>query len=116
MLIRPITPRDRQLLADEWTALLPPIQRDRFGDLYANVTLLAYTDDGQCLLGAAQYIRRADDPQTAEMVLVVAQTEVWERAGRALAEQLRDTAHRNGIGRFCAPQPEAAWLLTDLAA
>jgi hypothetical protein len=64
MLIRPITPQDDKLLATRWAKLQPETQRLRFRDVYANVTLLAFTDDQRVLLGAAQYMRRPGDPTT----------------------------------------------------
>jgi hypothetical protein len=117
MLVRPITTKDQDLLAAQWTELQPETQRLRFDDRYANVTLLAFTDDQQCLLGVAQYVRSLADPRTAEVALVVAQTEIWERAGRLLAESLTEVARRNGIARFCAGStlPDHSFA-TDLAA
>jgi hypothetical protein len=117
MLIRPVTPKDKVLLHARWAELQPEAQRRRFGDPYANVTLIAFTDDRRSLLGAAQYTRRPDDPRAAEMALVVTQTDIWERAGRALAETLKQIAHRSGIERFCAPAtPEVVEVVERLAA
>jgi hypothetical protein len=117
MLIRPITPKDGRLVATRWTELQPETQRLRFRDVYANVTLLAFTDDQRCLVGAAQHMRRPDDPTTAEVALVVEQTDIWDRTGRLLAECLTDVARRNGIQRFCAAPgvPDHAFV-SDLAA
>jgi hypothetical protein len=118
MLIRPITTTDKELLATCWPELLPASQRLRLLDDKPRLTgadlryltqvdadqmlLLAFTDDQRTLLGLARYTRLPDDPRTAEMALVVTPTELWDHAGRLLAETLAEVAYAKGIERFRA--------------
>jgi RimJ/RimL family protein N-acetyltransferase len=54
------------------------------------------------LIGVARYVRLSDDPEAAEVAIVVADD--WHRRGLGslLAERLAATARRSGIRRFTA--------------
>jgi RimJ/RimL family protein N-acetyltransferase len=54
------------------------------------------------LIAVARFVRLSDDPETAEVAIVVADD--WHRrgVGSMLAEQLAERARRSGIARFTA--------------
>jgi RimJ/RimL family protein N-acetyltransferase len=54
------------------------------------------------LIAVARFVRLVDDPETAEVAIVVA--DVWHRrgVGSLLAEELAAHARRSGVRRFAA--------------
>lgn len=115
--VRPITPDDASGLVEAFEMLSPESRYMRFlrpMDQLSSyetsyLTNIDYHDhfawvaivDGQGV-GVARYIRNADEPDTAEAAVVVA--DAWQRRGIAtiLLGLLGETAWTNGIRHFAA--------------
>jgi RimJ/RimL family protein N-acetyltransferase len=118
--IRPIRPDDKPLLAAAMRQLstetayrrfLAPKQRLTpaelayltevdFIDHVAYVAVRA--DDPGALVGAARWVRGAEEPETAEIAFVVADPLHREGLGLALVSALADAARARGVRRFVA--------------
>jgi RimJ/RimL family protein N-acetyltransferase len=119
VLIRPVQSADAPLLADGFARLSAKSRRMRF--LAAKPELSAaelryLTDvdhhdheavgalshlDGRGV-GIARYIRRADDPQAAEIAITIADDWQGRGLGTALLSRLSDRARQEGICRLSA--------------
>jgi acetyltransferase len=117
--IRPIRPEDKPLLAAAVERLSPRTARLRFlapktrltlaeqrylteidfVDHYALVAILA-DDDPRPLVGVGRWVRDADDPQAAEIALLVSDRFQRQGLGIALGKALKDAARARGIRRF----------------
>jgi RimJ/RimL family protein N-acetyltransferase len=132
VLIRPIRPDDKALLARGMASLSPRSARLRFlapkirlsaAELrylteidhvnhHALVAVLA--DDLGTLAGVGRWVRDADHPDTAEVAVVVGDCHQGEGLGAALGAALADAARGLGIARFTAvmlPENTAAQRL-----
>jgi GNAT superfamily N-acetyltransferase len=120
LVIRPIRPDDKRLLARAVAELSDESARRRFlapkrslsprelryltvidgRDHLALVAVRA--DDPAVLVAVARCVRSPHDPQTAEMAILVA--DPWQRLGlgRRLAELLAEAARAVGVRRFTA--------------
>lgn len=128
VLIRPIRPDDRDLLAAGMASLSAETIRRRFlgprsrlsereldyltdvdgADHVALVAVPAHRRGA--LLGVARFVRATDDPETAEAAIVVADGHQGHGLGRRLGDRLADEARARGVRRF------SATLLSDNAA
>jgi RimJ/RimL family protein N-acetyltransferase len=117
--IRPIRPDDKALLAAAVERLSPRSARMRFlapktrlttaeqrylteidfVDHYALVAILT-DDDPRPLVGVGRWVRDADDPQAAEIALLVSDRFQRQGLGIALGKALKDAARARGIRRF----------------
>jgi len=120
VLVRPIEPGDKALLADGLRRLSDvTIQRrflaakPRFSsselryltevDGIAHIALVAVLeDDPDALAAVARCVRLPDRPGTAEMAIVVGDPFQGLGLGRRMAQLLADEARRTGITRFAA--------------
>jgi len=121
VLIRAIEPRDKAELAAGLTKLSDLTVRRRFlapkthftraelrylteVDGHDHAAFVAEVRDDQPGRGAAvaRWVRLADDPETAEAAIVVADALQGKGLGSLLAERLAQTAAREGIRRFTA--------------
>ena len=132
VVIRPIRPGDKAMLARGMAALSPRSARLRFLapkdhltlselryltevddiDHYALVAVLA--EDPSSLAGVGRWVRDAERPADAEVAVVVADCLQGEGLGTALGEALADGARARGITRFTAimlPENTAAQRL-----
>jgi len=132
VLIRPIRPGDKAMLARGMAALSPRSARLRFLapkdhlslselryltevddiDHYALVAVLA--EDPSSLAGVGRWVRDAERPADAEVAVVVADCLQGEGLGTALGAALADGARTRGIARFTAlmlPENTAAQRL-----
>ena len=132
VLIRPITPDDKALLARGMAALSPRSARLRFlapktrltlGELryltevdhvdhYALVAVLA--DDPATLAGVGRWVRDAEQRASAEVAVVVGDCHQGQGLGTLLGSALADGARTLGIARFTAtmlPENTAAQRL-----
>jgi GNAT superfamily N-acetyltransferase len=118
VVIRPIRPGDKALLAAAVARLSPRTARMRFlapknrltsaelrylteidyVDHYALVAVRA--DDPLCLAGVGRWVRDADQPDAAEIAILVADELQGQGLGIALGEALSDAARARGIARF----------------
>jgi GNAT superfamily N-acetyltransferase len=116
--IRPIRPDDKPLLAAAVERLSPRTARMRFlapktrltsaeqrylteidfVDHYALVAIQA--DDPRPLVGVGRWVRDADDPEAAEIALLVSDRFQRQGLGIALGKALKDAARARGIRRF----------------
>ena len=64
-------------------------------------------DDLNAIVAVARFVRSADDPETAEAAIIVADELQGHGLGKRLAHQLADAARDRGIRRFTAS------MLTD---
>jgi RimJ/RimL family protein N-acetyltransferase len=118
LLVRPIEPADKRLLADAFTRLSPETRYRRFfapmesldEDDLAYLTevdhsnheaLVAVNPENGNIIAAARYVRR-DDPTEAEVAVVVG--DPWQGHGvaSALLERLVERAREEGIHHFVA--------------
>jgi RimJ/RimL family protein N-acetyltransferase len=117
MLVRPITPDDKQLLVEGFAhlssetrfrrflgymdKLRPPLLRYLtevdYVDHFAWVGLDANTDNG---IGVARYVRMRDDPTAAEAAIVVVDGYQRRGAGLILLQLLGASALANGVKHF----------------
>lgn len=120
MLVRPIRPEDKVLLADGLCRLSEETRRRRFltakprfsaGELryltevdgVNHIALVAVLeDDPEQLVAVARCVRLPDRHATAEMAIVVGDPWQNQGLGRALATALADAAKAVGIRRFAA--------------
>jgi RimJ/RimL family protein N-acetyltransferase len=121
ILIRPIRADDKRMLADGLRQLSDESVQRRFltskrsfsrAELRYltevngrdHVALVAeYPGDPvRRLIAVARFVRLADDPQTAEAAIVVADDWQGRGVGSLLTKQLADEARRLGIARFTA--------------
>jgi RimJ/RimL family protein N-acetyltransferase len=120
VLIRPIRPDDKALLADGLAHLSADSIRLRFmspkptlssselryltevdgSDHVAFVAVLA--DDPAQLAGVGRWVRLAEDPSTAEVAIVVGDPYQRQGLGRRLGALLADAARERGVARFSA--------------
>jgi RimJ/RimL family protein N-acetyltransferase len=121
VLVRPIRPDDKRLLANGLRHLSETSIQRRFlsgkarlstselrylteVDGHSHVALVAEypLGPGRCLIAVARYVRLPGDPATAEAAIVVGDD--WHRRGLGslLATQLARAARTNGIERFTA--------------
>jgi GNAT superfamily N-acetyltransferase len=118
VVIRPIRPGDKALLADGVARLSPRTARMRFlgpknrltsaeqrylteidyVDHYAVVAVWA--DDPGRMAGVGRWIRDADHPDAAEIAILVADDLQGQGLGIALGEALGNAARARGIARF----------------
>lgn len=123
--IRPIRSEDKGLLSDGIGRLSLESSRARFltpktsltaaelrylteVDGAAHVAFVAVTAAAPVrLLGVGRYVRLADDPQTAEIAIVIADDHHGLGLGSRLGLILADHARRQGVRRFVAT------MLTD---
>jgi GNAT superfamily N-acetyltransferase len=116
--IRPIRPDDKALLAAAVERLSPRSARLRFlapknrltsaeqrylteidfVDHYALVAIQA--DAPRPLVGVGRWVRDVDDPQAAEIALLVTDRFQRQGLGIALGKALKDAARARGIRRF----------------
>ena len=132
VLIRPIRPDDKAMLARGMAALSPRSARLRFLapkshltlaelryltevddiDHYALVAVLA--EDPSSLAGVGRWVRDAERPADAEVAVVVADCLQGQGLGTALGVALADAARARGVARFTAtmlPENTAAQRL-----
>jgi RimJ/RimL family protein N-acetyltransferase len=132
VLIRPIRPDDKALLARGIASLSPQSARLRFlapknhltlaelryltevdhVDHYALVAVLA--DDPSTMAGVGRWVRDGDHPDAAEVAIVVGDCYQRQGLGTALGTALGDGARALGIARFTAmmlPENTAAQRL-----
>jgi len=120
VLIRPIGPGDKALLADGLARLSPRSARLRFltpkshltiselrylteidyVDHYALVAVRA--DAPTCLAGVGRWVRDTEQREAAEVAIVVGDDLQGQGLGTALGEHLADAARARGIARFTA--------------
>jgi ribosomal protein S18 acetylase RimI-like enzyme len=120
LLVRPIEPRDKRLLADGLARLSPRSVQQRFlvpkprlsraelryltevdgMDHYALVATRA--DDLAELVAVARWVRLAGDPETADVAIVVGDCHQGRGIGRALARMLAEAARERGVRRVTA--------------
>lgn len=118
--IRPIGPADATLLEDGLRRLSPESVRRRFlapkarfssrelryltdVDGVDHVALVAvFSDDPTRLAAVARFIRDPENPETAEMAVVVADDLQGQGLGRRMGLALADEARERGITRFSA--------------
>jgi RimJ/RimL family protein N-acetyltransferase len=120
VLIRPIRPDDKALLARGMASLSPRSARLRFlapknrlsvaelryltevdhVDHYALVAVLA--DDPTTLAGVGRWVRDAVHPDRAEVAVVVGDCHQGQGLGTTLGIALADGARALGVGRFTA--------------
>jgi GNAT superfamily N-acetyltransferase len=137
VVIRPIRPGDKALLADAVARMSPRTARLRFlapktslsaaeqrylteidyVDHYALVAVRF--DDASSLAGVGRWVRSAEQPDAAELAIVIADDLQGLGLGSALADALRDAARARGIARFTgitlAENAAAQRLLARLA-
>jgi RimJ/RimL family protein N-acetyltransferase len=119
-LIRPITADDKPLIDDGLRRLSPATVYRRFlgAKPYLSEAELRYltevdgrdhialvavdADDPSVLIGVARCVRLGDEPDTAEMAIVVGDQWQGLGLGHALAEMLAQAAAGVGIRRFAA--------------
>lgn len=121
LLIRPIRPDDKRLLAEGLRNLSPESVQRRFlapktkfsrAELryltevdhlnHVAYVVEAPTRPVRSLVGVARFVRDADDPTTAEAAIVVADSWQGRGVGTLLAEQLARRARMLGVERFTA--------------
>jgi len=118
--VRHVKPSDSDLIAKGWLQLSQTSQQRRFlapkpvltkADLryltevdgHDHVALIALRlDDPTQLVAVARYVRLADDPETAEVAVTVADAKQGMRIGTKLGVLLADEARGRGVKRFSA--------------
>jgi nucleotide-binding universal stress UspA family protein len=117
--VRPISSRDRARLADAFARLsersryrrfLSPMRAlsDEMLDHLTDVdhrdheALVAIDPSTDRLVGVARYVRSDADPGAAEVAVTVADDWQGRGLGKALLEQLKERAWREGVRRFSA--------------
>ena len=120
LLVRPIRPDDKRLLQRGLSELSPASVQRRFlapkpsftrselrylteVDGHDHVALVALDPaDPDRLIGVARWIRLQDDPDAAEVAIVVGDDWQGRGVGTLLAEAVADEARLQGIRRFTA--------------
>lgn len=120
VLVRYVQPADKHLIAKAWALLSEDSQRKRFlapkprltaGDLrylthvdqHDHVALIAVrADDWRRVVGVGRFVRLAEDPETAEAAITVADPMQGKGMGRHLGHLLAEEARRVGVKRFTA--------------
>ena len=115
--LREVLPSDKEAIASGFEKLSPESRyrrffaaRDRLSaadlryltevDHVDHEAVIAFDDDGETV-GVARYVR-GDDPDTAEVAVVVADDWQGKGAGTALLERLTTRAAENDVERFVA--------------
>ena len=72
-------------------------------DGFDHVAIVALeAEDPDAIVGVARYVRLTEDPQTAEVAIVVADYLQGQGLGREMGRRLADEARRCGVTRFTA--------------
>jgi GNAT superfamily N-acetyltransferase len=117
ILIRPIAPGDKTMLAEGLRRLSDASVRLRFlsskprftaaelrylteVDGHDHIALVAIAGGADCFVGVARCVRLQGRPATAEMAIVVADDWQGRGVGRVLAEALSAAARDAGVRRF----------------
>ena len=120
VVIRPIRPSDRALLENSRDRFSDESMRRRFlapkprlsgselryltevdgHDHYAIVAVPV--DDLGSIVAVARFVRLADDPETAEAAIIVADDLQGHGLGKRLAHELADAGRDRGVRRFTA--------------
>jgi RimJ/RimL family protein N-acetyltransferase len=118
--VRPIVPGDVALLAAGHDGFSPETMRRRFltpksgltGDELRYLTdvdfidhhavVAVYAENPRRLAGVGRWVRDADDPEAAEMAIVIADELQGKGLGTELGRVLADAALRHGVKRFTA--------------
>jgi GNAT superfamily N-acetyltransferase len=117
VVIRPIRPDDRDLLAQAHSRLSPETVRRRYLTYKPRLTerdlsyltevdgvdhvALVAVEDGR-IVGVARWVRLPEDPETAEAAIVVADDHQGHGLGRRLGDAMADAARERGVKRFSA--------------
>lgn len=119
-MVRPIEPGDAAMLSAGVDGFSPETMRRRFlapkqGLSLAEVRYLTdvdfidhhavvavHEDDRRRLAGVARWVRQADDPDAAEMAIVIADALQGKGLGTEMGLVLVDSALRHGVRRFTA--------------
>ena len=67
-----------------------------------HAVVAVYRDDPRRLAGVARWVREKDDPEAAEMAVVIADELQGKGLGTELGRVLVDAALRHGVKRFTA--------------
>jgi len=120
VVLRPIRPEDKALIADGVAHLssesayrrflaprhaLTPAELRYFTevDFRDHVALVAVPDDDpDTLLGVGRWVRSREDAELAEVAYLVADEAQGQGLGTALVRALADSARRHGVRRFVA--------------
>ena len=120
MLFRHIRPDDKGRLSAGLARLSPESQRRRFLmpkprfssselrylteiDGFDHVAIVAVSaEDPDLFYGVARFVRLRDDPETAEVAVVVADPLQGKGLGRELGRRLAEEARERGVRRFTA--------------
>jgi RimJ/RimL family protein N-acetyltransferase len=120
ILFRHIRPDDKGRLADGLARMSPESRRRRFLmpkprfssaelrylteiDGFDHVAIVAVSaDDPDVFYGVARFVRWQDDPEAAEVAIVVADPLQGKGLGRELGRRLADEARERGVKRFTA--------------
>jgi GNAT superfamily N-acetyltransferase len=120
LFVRHVCPGDKDLIAKAWLQLSEQSQRRRFlaakprltvadlrylteVDQENHVALIAVNaGDPSQMVGAGRFVRLADDPETAEVAVTVADHLHGRGVGKQLGILLADEARRRGVKRFSA--------------
>jgi RimJ/RimL family protein N-acetyltransferase len=120
VLVRHVQPADKHLIAKAWVLLSEESQRKRFlapkphltgsdlrylthVDQLDHVALIAVrADNPGRVVGVGRFVRLADDPETAEAAITVADPMQGKGMGRHLGRLLAEEARRVGVKRFSA--------------
>src|SRR6266545_1321357 len=117
IVIRPLRPSDKPLLAEGIARLSPRSARFRFLapknrltsaelrylteiDFVDHYALVAERPGGRRLAAVGRWVRDAERPDVAEVAIVVGDHLQRQGLGTALAYALADAARARGIGRF----------------
>ncbi|MCW2966315.1 MAG: family N-acetyltransferase [Solirubrobacteraceae bacterium] len=118
--LRPIQAQDKAILAAAFARLSPESARLRFlapktrlttaelrylteidgADHVAIVAVLAHRPS--TIVGVGRWVRSGDDPQEAEVAIVIGDPWQHQGLGRHMGLVLADMARRNGVRRFTA--------------
>lgn len=118
--VRHVRPNDKDIITRAWLELSEESQRKRFlapkpvlsssdlrylteidgHDHVALIALRLHAPDR--LVGVARYVRLANDPETAEVAVTIADEMQGKGIGRQLGVLLADEARGRGVRRFSA--------------
>jgi RimJ/RimL family protein N-acetyltransferase len=120
VLIRPIRPSDKAILAAGLARLSPESARARFltakprftseelryltevDGVMHHALVAVRADDPSCLAAVGRYVRLAEDPATAEIAIVVADALQGQGLGRHIGTRLTEHAREHAVQRFVA--------------